>query len=120
MWCFPLSLDTAADSKPQHYEFYYFIANRIKSPSKNGGLLFEYSNSAPEQNGETPLLRKPNDKIEGKDADPTLTKVVDRRWYQRNKHIFPASMWREYEAGKEFDEKESNVRRDAEGNAFFF
>lgn len=76
----------------------------------------------PDSLGEVPLLRRVNDKVEGKDTDPSLTKVVDRRWYQKNKHIFPASMWREYEAGKESDEnpKASNVRRDADGNAFFF
>ena len=25
-----------------------------------------------------------------------MTKVVDRRWYGRNKHIFPASVWTLY------------------------
>jgi protein FAM50 len=58
--------------------------------------------------------------LEGKDADPSLTKVVDRRWYEKNKHIFPASLWKEYEAGKGFEEKVAQSRRDAEGNAFFF
>lgn len=58
--------------------------------------------------------------LEGKDTDPSLTKVVDRRWYERNKHIFPASLWKEYEAGKGFEEKLAQSRRDAEGNAFFF
>jgi protein FAM50 len=58
--------------------------------------------------------------LEGEDADPSLTKVVDRRWYEKNKHIFPASLWKEYEAGKGFEEKLAQSRRDAEGNAFFF
>jgi protein FAM50 len=49
-----------------------------------------------------------------------MTKVVDRRWYERNKHIFPATLWKEYEAGADFTEKISKMRRDAEGNAFFF
>ena len=49
-----------------------------------------------------------------------MTKVVDRRWYERNKHIFPASLWKEYEAGADFEEKMSKMRRDAKGNAFFF
>jgi protein FAM50 len=61
-----------------------------------------------------------SDDLEGKDADPSLTKVIDRRWYERNKHIFPASLWKEYEAGKGFEEKLAQSRRDAEGNAFFF
>lgn len=58
--------------------------------------------------------------LEGADADPTITKVVDRRWYERNKHIFPASLWREYEPGKEFEESMMGIKRDNKGNAFFF
>ncbi|KAL9620366.1 MAG: hypothetical protein Q9160_005066 [Pyrenula sp. 1 TL-2023] len=92
---------------PHHYELYYFIANRVPNPSKGGGLLFEYSNSVPEKYSleEAPLLRRPNDNLEGKDMDPALTKVVDRRWYQKNKHIFPASMWKDFDPGKDFDGK---------------
>ena len=44
-----------------------------------------------------------NEELEGKDMDPSLTKVVDRRWYEKNKHIFPASLWKEYEAGAGFE-----------------
>lgn len=58
--------------------------------------------------------------LEGADVDPTFTKVVDRRWFERNKHIFPASLWREYEPGQEFEEKMRGVRRDNQGNSFFF
>jgi len=105
----------------QHYEFYYFIANRVPSFSPGGGLLFDYSNTAPPpRSKDDPLSRPSDEELEGADKDPTLTKVVDRRWYERNKHIFPASLWREYEPGKEFEEKMSSVRRDAQGNAFFF
>ncbi len=56
-------------------------------------------------------------KLEGYDADPNLTKVVDRRWYERNKHIFPASVWEEFDPGKDYSR---GVKKDAEGNAFFF
>ena len=49
--------------------------------------------------------------------DPNVTKVVDRRWYERNKHIFPASVWEEFDPGKDYTR---GMRRDAEGNAFFF
>jgi protein FAM50 len=45
--------------------------------------------------------------------------VVDRRWYEKNKHIYPASVWKEYKVGKEFEEM-AKGRRDALGNAFFF
>ncbi len=35
---------------PQHYEFYYFIANSIPDPSQEGRLLFEYSGTADSKN----------------------------------------------------------------------
>jgi protein FAM50 len=55
--------------------------------------------------------------LEGYNDDPNLTKVVDRRWYERNKHIFPASVWEEFDPTKDYSK---GMRRDAEGNAFFF
>ncbi|KAL9107403.1 MAG: hypothetical protein Q9227_007687 [Pyrenula ochraceoflavens] len=91
----------------QHYEIYYFIANRTPNPLQGGGLLFDYMNTGPEKDtSEEPrLLKTFSDDLEGKDAEPTLTKVVDRRWYERNKHIFPASMWKGFEIGQEFESK---------------
>ena len=84
--------------------------------------MFDYSNTAPQgtSSEDTAFLRTANTNLEGKDHDPAMTKVVDRRWYERNKHIFPATLWKEYEAGADFTEKMSKMRRDAEGNAFFF
>ncbi|KAJ5718442.1 hypothetical protein N7488_004088 [Penicillium malachiteum] len=106
---------------PHHYEFYYFISNRVSSFSKTGGLLFDYSNKPPpERLDDNPLSRPSEQQLEGADKDSAETKVVDRRWYERNKHIYPASLWNEYEPGKEFEEKMSSTRRDAEGNTFFF
>ncbi|KAL4898085.1 XAP5, circadian clock regulator-domain-containing protein [Aspergillus ambiguus] len=106
---------------PHHYEFYYFIANRVPNLSRAGGLLFDYSNQPPQTSTEDPLSHPAsNEQLEGGGKDPTTTKVVDRRWYERNKHIFPASLWREYEPGPEFEEKMRSNRRDASGNAFFF
>lgn len=55
--------------------------------------------------------------LEGVDEDPTFTKVVDRRWYERNKHIYPASVWQEFDPEKDYT---SEVRRDTGGNTFFF
>lgn len=109
----------------QHYEFYYFIANRIPSFSRAGGLLFDYSNKPPVANPianptDDPLSRSSDDQLEGADKDFSETKVVDRRWYEKNKHIYPASLWHEYEPGKEFEEKMTSTRRDAQGNTFFF
>lgn len=55
--------------------------------------------------------------LEGYTDDPNLTKVVDRRWYERNKHIFPASMWEEFDPGKAY---KGRVRKDRQGNSYFF
>ena len=46
-----------------------------------------------------------------------MTKVVDRRWYERNKHIFPASVWETFDPEKDYSQ---TIRRDNGGNAFFF
>ncbi|KAJ5770139.1 uncharacterized protein N7511_002190 [Penicillium nucicola] len=106
---------------PHHYEFYYFIANRVPSLSRAGGLLFDYSNKPPAANPtDDPLSRSSDDQLEGADKDFSETKVVDRRWYEKNKHIYPASLWHDYEPGKEFEEKMTSTRRDAQGNTFFF
>lgn len=84
-------------------------------------MLFDYSDKPPPATPEGSLLSRPSDdNLEGAEKDPTMTKVVDRRWYEKNKHIFPASLWQEYEPGKEFEEKMSTSRRDAQGNVFFF
>jgi protein FAM50 len=85
-------------------------------------LLFNYSDHPPpaKSNDDDPLYRPSDHKLEGADNDATETKVVDRRWYEKNKHIYPASLWNEYEPGKEFEEKMTSTRRDALGNTFFF
>ena len=57
------------------------------------------------------------DKDERVPDDPTMTKVVDRRWYERNKHIFPASMWETFEPNRDYA---NMIRRDRSENAFFF
>lgn len=84
--------------------------------------MFDYSNTAPHATSSdiTPLVQNVDISLEGNDHDPTVTKVVDRRWYEKNRHIFPATLWREYEAGADFEEKILKMRRDVEGNAFFF
>ncbi|KAJ5083414.1 hypothetical protein N7456_012841 [Penicillium angulare] len=106
---------------PHHYEFYYFISNRVSNFSKDGGLLFNYTNNPPpERSNDDPLFRPSDHPLEGTDNDSAETRVVDRRWYEKNKHIYPASLWNEYEPGKEFEERMSSTRRDAQGNTFFF
>ena len=122
---------------PHHYEIYHFIVNKTVGP--NGKQLFDYASTmeihdpqGPFESDETydPISVPSKTKIknngqateadqdlEGADDNPTFTKVVDRRWYERNKHIFPASVWEEYDPGKDYS---NTIRKDAKGNAFFF
>ena len=123
---------------PHHYDFYYFIANKTHGPK--GRPLFDYQSSMElskaasaleEREAEhNPLsipaksaykdnsqLTPTDDLLEGAKDDPTFTKVVDRRWYERNKHIFPASTWEEFEPSKNYS---NAIRKDAQGNSFFF
>ncbi|KAK3678111.1 hypothetical protein LTR78_002206 [Recurvomyces mirabilis] len=62
-------------------------------------------------------LITPDAELEGYQHDPSATKVVDRRWYERNKHIYPASLWEDFDATRDYA---SGVRKDAEGNALFY
>lgn len=130
---------------PHHYEIYYFLVNGVLGP--NSERLFDYKETptttkAPPHDpdgcagggGEEDYnpISTPSSKVkatnngevtaadahlEGVSDDPNLTKVVDRRWYERNKHIFPASVWEEYDPGKNYEGK---IRTDGKGNAFFF
>ncbi|KAH7414162.1 XAP5, circadian clock regulator-domain-containing protein [Phaeosphaeria sp. MPI-PUGE-AT-0046c] len=124
---------------PHHYEIYHFLFNKVMGYDSP---LFSYSaqptmatptNTSPDADADTepamydPLkpIRKdknkestiPEDKLEGVNDDPAITKVVDRRWYERNKHIFPASAWTEYAPDKDLSKVQ---RKDVEGNTFFF
>lgn len=121
---------------PHHYDFYHFLFNRVTA---FGTPVFDYSAAptkatpvatdadASEEADYDPLAGHkkakgeessfPDKELEGYNDDPTLTKVVDRRWYERNKHIFPASVWEEYVPDKDYS---TTQRKDAEGNAFFF
>ncbi|KAJ6443241.1 XAP5 domain-containing protein [Purpureocillium lavendulum] len=117
---------------PHHYDFYFFVMNKSIGPG--GQRLFDYRHEAPSRPA-TPspgigaadadrLLTKASkaqlpdiDTLEGAMDDPTVTKVVDRRWYERNKHIYPASTWQEFDPEKDYA---SEVRKDTGGNTFFY
>ncbi|KAM5354263.1 hypothetical protein ACJ41O_000913 [Fusarium nematophilum] len=118
---------------PHHYDFYFFALNKSTGPG--GQRLFDYSAAAPRKpesaddaTGSDPLATPASkaaaanalpdvSTLEGADDDPTLTKVVDRRWFEKNKHIYPASMWQEFDPEKDYA---TDVRKDAGGNTFFF
>lgn len=106
---------------PHHYDFYFFVMNKIVGPS--GRLLFDYSAEAPARPADldapkaaaTPLPDIGT--LEGANDDPKVTKVVDRRWYERNKHIYPASTWQRFDPEEDYT---NQIRKDTGGNTFFF
>ncbi|KAK0663458.1 XAP5, circadian clock regulator-domain-containing protein [Cercophora samala] len=110
---------------PHHYEFYFFIMNKTTGPK--GKRLFDYSAEAPLPTGDSAAAATASGGVlkaganirtlEGAGDDPEWTKVVDRRWYQRNKHIYPASVWQEFDPDVDYSKE---VQRDTGGNAFFF
>ncbi|KAH8651002.1 XAP5, circadian clock regulator-domain-containing protein [Xylariales sp. PMI_506] len=117
---------------PHHYEFLFFIMNKTKGPENK--LLFDYSTEPPVSQGLDAGAKVPVEALstaasrsakalrdlrgfEGISDDPTFTKVVDRRWYERNKHIYPASVWQEFDPEKDY---QNEIRRDTGGNTFFY
>ncbi|KAG8734079.1 hypothetical protein FRC11_012229 [Ceratobasidium sp. 423] len=75
---------------PHHYTFYDFIVNKARGKS---GPLFNF-----DVHDDVRLL-----------ADATIEKdeshagkVVERSWYQRSKHIFPASRWEVFDPEKNY------------------
>ncbi|KHN99357.1 XAP5 domain containing protein [Metarhizium album ARSEF 1941] len=121
---------------PHHYDFHFFVMNKTVGPS--GRRLFDYSSEAPvveepaednsglstENHLSTSASRAAAarslasiDTLEGASEDPTLTKVVDRRWYERNKHIYPASTWQAFDPEKDYA---GEIRKDTGGNTYFF
>lgn len=95
-----------------------------KSTGPSGKLLFGYSADAPKAvtadgTGAPPISQGQPDMntLEGASDDPSYTKVVDRRWYERNKHIYPASMWRDFDPEMDYQKE---TRRDLGGNTFFY
>ncbi|KAF7558903.1 hypothetical protein G7046_g5261 [Stylonectria norvegica] len=114
-----------------HYDFYFFALNKSLGPG--GQRLFDYSSEASKLRASdgpafdpliTPASKAAAAKalpdintLEGATDDPNLTKVVDRRWYEKNKHIYPASVWQEFDPEKDYS---TEVRRDTGGNTFFF
>ncbi|THH33970.1 hypothetical protein EUX98_g288 [Antrodiella citrinella] len=75
---------------PHHYRFYDFIMNKARGKS---GPLFNF-----DVHDDVRLLA---DATVEKD-ESHAGKVVERSWYQRNKHIFPASRWEVYDPEKQY------------------
>ncbi|EPT06047.1 hypothetical protein FOMPIDRAFT_1109728 [Fomitopsis schrenkii] len=75
---------------PHHYTFYDFIVNKARGKS---GPLFNF-----DVHDDVRLLA---DATVEKD-ESHAGKVVERSYYQRNKHIFPASRWEVYDPEKNY------------------
>ncbi|KAL7283352.1 hypothetical protein ACG7TL_002782 [Trametes sanguinea] len=75
---------------PHHYTFYDFIVNKARGKS---GPLFNF-----DVHDDVRLLA---DATVEKD-ESHAGKVVERSWYNRNKHIFPASRWEVYDPDKDY------------------
>lgn len=75
---------------PHNISFYDLIVSKSRGKS---GPLFNFT-----AHDDVRLLA---DATVEKD-DSHAGKVVERNWYNRNKHIFPASRWEVFELGKDY------------------
>ncbi|CAG8496615.1 644_t:CDS:10 [Diversispora eburnea] len=75
---------------PHHYTFYDFIINKARGKS---GPLFNFDVHDD--------IRLTHDATIEKD-ESHAGKVVERNWYEKNKHIFPASRWEVYDPEKNY------------------
>lgn len=76
---------------PHHSTFYDFIVTKARGKS---GPLFNFDVHDD--------IRMTNDALVEKD-ESHAGKVCLRSWYERNKHIFPASRWEPYDPEKRWD-----------------
>lgn len=76
---------------PHDVTFYDLIATRARGKS---GPLFHFDVHEDVRMGAIDV------RIEKDEAHPG--KVVERQWYDRNKHIFPASRWEIYDPSKDY------------------
>ncbi|XP_062397137.1 protein FAM50A [Sardina pilchardus] len=76
---------------PHHHSFYDFIVTKARGKS---GPLFSFDVHDD--------IRLINDATVEKD-ESHAGKVVLRSWYEKNKHIFPASRWEPYDPEKKWD-----------------
>lgn len=75
---------------PHEYSFYDFIINKARGKS---GPLFDFSVKED--------VRIVND-VTRESVESHAGKVVERHWYERHKHIFPASRWEPFDPSKDY------------------
>lgn len=76
---------------PHHYSFYDFIVMKARGKS---GPLFNFD--------VVEDVRTLADASKEKE-DAHAAKIVERRWYERNRHIFPASRWEVFDPSKTYE-----------------
>lgn len=76
---------------PHHFTFYDFIVSRARGKS---GPLFAFDAA-----DDVRLLSDAGRER----VDTHAGKVVHRTWFERNRHIFPASRWEVYDPAKNYD-----------------
>ncbi|BES98456.1 Protein FAM50 homolog [Nesidiocoris tenuis] len=76
---------------PQHYTFYDFIVTKARGKS---GPLFVF-----DAHDDVRMISDAS--VEKEDSH--AGKVLLRSWYERNKHIFPASRWEPFDPTKSYD-----------------
>ncbi|KAF2764986.1 hypothetical protein EJ03DRAFT_221978 [Teratosphaeria nubilosa] len=86
-------------------------------PGSTSNNVLSTAASRAEASERAKIQQIPDSELEGFYDDPSLTKVVDRRWYERNKHIYPASTWEDFDPDRDYSK---GGRKDRDGNAFFF
>ncbi|KAJ3405726.1 hypothetical protein HDV05_006364 [Chytridiales sp. JEL 0842] len=87
---------------PHHYTFYDFIVNQTRGKS---GPLFSF-----DVHDDVRLTNDASVETEESHAG----KVMTRAWYEKNKHIFPASRWEVFDPSKVFDKytiKDKNKKK---------
>lgn len=76
---------------PHSYSFYDLIITKARGKS---GPLFHF-----DVHDDVRIIQ--DTRVEKDESHPG--KIVERRWYERSKHIFPASRWEVYDPSKVFD-----------------
>ncbi|KAJ3158304.1 hypothetical protein HDU86_003013 [Geranomyces michiganensis] len=75
---------------PHHYTFYDFIVNKTRGKS---GPLFAF-----DVHDDVRLVNDASIETEESHAG----KVLERAWYEKNKHIFPASRWEVFDPQRDY------------------
>ena len=73
---------------PQHFTFYDLIVSKAQGKT---GALFDFTVRDD--------IRMMNDATVARD-ETHAGKVCERRWFERNKHVHPASRWEVYDPSK--------------------